>query len=231
MRIIRGEVVSASILFVALPVVAQLNTTPPSQGGAGTRNGASVDGGQVGAPTGRRTTGAVTGGHLIQGAAVVTPGVTQLSLEDSIQIAIRNNLSTLLAREGRREAEGFKQQARSSLLPNISWFGLSGERHAKSCGAWLPTRHLSRHHSIPSLAHSIISTRARLVQTIFNLSSFKNYQAGRAGVRVAEYEEQLGARAGRQRDGARLFRSLRSGRAVTAAQANVELAQALAKPR
>jgi hypothetical protein len=57
----------------------------------------------------------------ISGAARVTPGrPATLSFEQAIQLAIENNLATLLARERRNEARGVKQQSLAALLPNVS---------------------------------------------------------------------------------------------------------------
>ncbi|HSE23438.1 MAG TPA: hypothetical protein VLB68_17345, partial [Pyrinomonadaceae bacterium] len=67
----------------------------------------------------------LTGSPLTQpqtqlpGAARITPGPAQLSLSAAIDLALANNLATLLAQEQRREASGIRQQARSGLLPNI----------------------------------------------------------------------------------------------------------------
>src|SRR6476646_8218846 len=62
----------------------------------------------------------IINGQSVPGAAKVVPAPATLSLEQAIQLAIDNNLTTLLARERHREAEGFKQQALSPLLPNVA---------------------------------------------------------------------------------------------------------------
>jgi len=56
----------------------------------------------------------------LPGAAKVSPAPAHLSLAEAIRLAIENNLATLTAEEQRRAAQGFVQQARSALLPNIS---------------------------------------------------------------------------------------------------------------
>ena len=56
----------------------------------------------------------------ISGAARVTTGQSAaLSFEQAVQLAIENNLGTLLARERRNEARGVNQQSRAALLPNV----------------------------------------------------------------------------------------------------------------
>ncbi|MCU1266493.1 MAG: hypothetical protein JWM21_2811 [Acidobacteria bacterium] len=219
MRIIRREIVLAASLFISVPVVAQQGSLMSQTG-----SGRSADVGS------RGTSIALTNrGQQIPGAAVVTQGVTQLSLEEAIQLAIKNNLATLLARERQREAEGQKQESRSALLPNIS-----GAAYQASVTANIAALGFQPG-TFPGITNTFIGpfnnfdARARLVQTIFNLSAIKNYQAGRAGVRLAEYEEQLAREQVASGTALVYLEALRSGRAVAAAQANVDLAQALAK--
>jgi outer membrane protein TolC len=66
-----------------------------------------------------------------------------------------------------------------------------------------------------------------LSQRVFDLSAIRNYQAGKTGVRVAELQEALAREQVASRTGISYLEALRADRAVVAAQANVELAQAL----
>ncbi|MBV9958079.1 MAG: TolC family protein, partial [Acidobacteria bacterium] len=208
MRVIRLKLFVASILLMSGAVAAQ-------------ERGAPVQ------PS--RSEGVMTRGQTIPGAAVVTQGPAALSLDEAIRIALRNNLATLLAQERRREAEGVRQQARSPLLPNISGaaYQASITQNLAALGFQPGT--------FPGITNTFIGpfnnfdARARLVQTIFNLSAIRNYQAGRAGVRVAEYEEQLAREQVASGTALIYLEALRAGRAVSAAQANVELAETLVK--
>ena len=165
----------------------------------------------------------------IPGAARITPGPAALSFEQAIQLAIENNLATLLARERRNEARGLKQQSLAALLPNVS-----GVAYQASL-----TENLAALGFRPGLIPGFTSTfvgpfrnfdaRISLVQTIFNLSSIRSYQAGRAGVRVAELQEGLAREQVASGTGLLYLEALRADAAVGAAQANVELAQALLK--
>src|SRR6185503_21388086 len=69
--------------------------------------------------------------------------------------------------------------------------------------------------------------RLFLRQSVFDLSAIRNYQAGKAGVRVAELNEALAREQVASRTGLLYLEALRAERAVVAAQANVDLAQAL----
>src|SRR6185503_10430095 len=53
-------------------------------------------------------------------ARVISGQPAALSFEQAIQLAIENNLATLLAKERRNEARGVEQQSLAPLLPNVS---------------------------------------------------------------------------------------------------------------
>ncbi|MDT5060896.1 MAG: hypothetical protein QOH63_1355 [Acidobacteriota bacterium] len=215
------------------------NTSGGRSDGTQTR-GTTVDGrqqgtpqgqsGQVGAPPSSRSgmPSTVSGAQQIPGAAqVTTGGPTALSLEQAIQLAIQNNLATLLAHERRREAEGFKQESLSGLLPNINGtaYQASVTQNLAALGFQPGT--------FPGFTRTFIGpfnnfdARARLVQTIFSLSAIRNYRAGQSVVRVAELQEELAREQVASGTALNYLEALRADRAVTAAQANVELAQTL----
>jgi outer membrane protein TolC len=202
------------------------------QTGQSNQSGTSNTGGRIGAPPSTRTgaaSGVLTGGQQAPGAAKTSPAPTTLSLEQAIQIAIQNNLATLLARERRREAEGIKQESLAGLLPNIS--GTAYQANV--------TQNLAALGFQPGTFPGITTTfigpfnnfdaRLRLVQTILSLGAIHNYQAGRAGVRVAELQEELAREQVASFTALNYLEALRADRAVAAAQSNVELAQMLLK--
>lgn len=225
------------------PVVAQPSapaTTqgiPSGQGASSPQSGNSQPGtapnptGQVGGPPAQpRGPSTSSGAPTVPGAAqVTTTAPPTLSLEQAVQLAIQNNLATLLARERRREAEGLKQEARAALLPNVSGtaYQASVTQNLAALGFQPAT--------FPGITNTFIGpfnnfdARARLVQNIFDLGALKNYQAGRAGVRVAEIEEQLAREQVATGTALAYLEAQRAGRTVTAAEANVELAQTLVK--
>ena len=165
----------------------------------------------------------------ISGAARTTAGNGVLSFEQAIQMAISNNLDTLVAHERRNEARGNKQQSLSPLLPNIS---------ATAYQASL-TENLAALGFRPGLIPGFDTTfvgpfrnfdaRVQLTQTIFDLSAIRTFQAGKAGVRVAELQEGLARERVASGAGLIYLQALSAERSVVAAQANVDLAQALLK--
>jgi outer membrane protein TolC len=220
------------------------NTSGSSRTGGTPQTPGTTDGRQQGAtPLGRegaqqvggppplssRPAGAtaIPGSQQVTGAARVTQGPTALSLDEAIQLAIQNNLATLLARERRREAEGFKQESMAGLLPNINGtaYQASVTQNLAALGFQPGT--------FPGITNTFIGpfnnfdARARLVQTIFSLSAIRNYQAGQSLVRVAELQEELAREQVASGTALNYLEALRAERAVAAAQANVELAQTL----
>ena len=152
-----------------------------------------------------------------------------MSLEQAINLAIENNLATLLAKERRNEARGLEKEARAGLLPNIygAAYQASVTENLAALG-FTPGR-------FPGFTSTFIGpfknfdARLRLEQTIFSLSALRTFQAGRAGVRVAEMEEDLAREQVATATALAYLESMRADSAVSAAQTNVTLAQALLK--
>jgi outer membrane protein TolC len=201
-------------------------TGPPTNSSAtGSPNGGIIGGPPRNVPSG--TGSIVQGGAQIPGAAQVGPAQSTLSLEQAIQLALQNNLSTLLAREQQREAKGVKQEALSPLLPNIS-----GSAYQASI-----TQNLAalgfQPGTFPGLGSTFIGpfnnfdARVRLVQTIFNLSAWENYRAGASGVKLAQWREGLAREQVASGTALLYLEVLRSDRALAAANADLELAQTL----
>lgn len=162
------------------------------------------------------------------GAARITTGrPATLSYEDAIKLAIENNLSTLLAHERRNEARGEKQQTLAPLLPNISGAAYQANLTENLVALGFQPGVIPGFTSIFLGPFKNFDARVLLRQSIFNLSAIRNYQAGRASVRVAELQESLAREQVASSTGLIYLEALRAERAVSAAQANVELAQTL----
>jgi len=174
-------------------------------------------------------TGDVPGAVQIPGAAkTVSSWPGPLSYEQAIQLALQNNLTTLLAQERRNEARGTKQTALSQLLPNVSATTYQASLTENLAALGLTPG------SIPGFPTFVgpfknFDTRVLLVQNIFDLSAIRNYQASKAGERVAQLREDLAREQVASGAGLIYLEALRAERAVAAAQANVELAGSLLK--
>jgi len=164
----------------------------------------------------------------IPGAAKITSGQpATLSYEQAVRLAIDNNLATLRAHERRNEARGQQEQARAPLLPNVSGVAYQANLTENLVALGFQPG------TFPGISKTFLGpfknfdARLFLRQSVFDLSAIRNYQAGKAGVRVAELNESLAREEVASRTGLSYLEALRADRAVVAAQANVELAQAL----
>lgn len=166
----------------------------------------------------------------IPGAArVSTNQPAALSYEQAVRLAIENNLATLRAQEQRNEARGEKQQSLAPLLPNVSGAAYQANltQNLVALGFQPGT--------IPGFNRTFLGpfknfdARVLLRQTVFDLSAIRNYQAGNAGLRTAELQIALAREQVASGTGLIYLEALRADRSVAAAQANVELAQALLK--
>jgi outer membrane protein TolC len=140
---------------------------------------------------------------------------------------MRNNLATLLAHERKLEARGLEKESRAGLLPNVSGVAYQANLTINLAALGFQPGRFPGFESTFIGPFNNFDARIRLQQTIFSLSALRTYQAGRAGVRVAEMEEDLA------REQVAIFTALtylevlRSERALQAVQADVDLAQAL----
>jgi outer membrane protein len=162
------------------------------------------------------------------GAAKITTGQpATLSYEQAVRLAIENNLATLRAQERRNEARGQQEQARAPLLPNVSGVAYQANLTMNLVALGFEPG------TFPGFNRTFLGpfknfdARLFVSQRIFDLSAIRNYQAGKAGVRVAELNEALAREQVASSTGLFYLEALRADRAVVAAQANVELAQAL----
>jgi outer membrane protein len=166
----------------------------------------------------------------IPGAAKIATGQpSTLSYEQAVRLAIDNNLATLRAHERRNEARGQQEQARAPLLPNVSGVAYQASVTENLVALGFQPGTFPGFNTTFLGPFKNFDARLLLSQKVFDLSAIRNYQAGKAGVRVAELGEALAREQVASRAGIDYLEALRADRAVVAAQANVELAQALLK--
>jgi outer membrane protein TolC len=164
----------------------------------------------------------------IPGAAKIATGQpATLSYEQAVKLAIDNNLATLRAHERRNEARGQQEQARAPLLPNISGVTYQANLTENLVALGFQPGTFPGFNTTFLGPFKNFDARLFLTQRVFDLSAIRNYQAGKAGVRVAELQEALAREQVSSRTGLLYLEALRADRAVVAAQANVDLARAL----
>lgn len=151
---------------------------------------------------------------------------TSLSLQEAIQSAIANNLSTKLASQRRNESLGVKMQALAALLPNVS-AGVSESNNTVNLAAQGLTPKIF---PVPTTFIGPFSTfdaRFQFAQSIFNLSSIRNYQSAKAGIELAGLQEKLAREQVASLASLAYLEAVRSQRNVETAQSNLELAKSL----
>lgn len=149
-----------------------------------------------------------------------------LTLQQAVDLALKNNLQTQLAREGITQARGEKGLGLSALLPNLSGAAYQANLTSNLAAIGLTSA------TFPGLdpfigPYSRFDARVQLVQSVFNLASIRRYQASVQGLALAREEQ----RSAEQRVVIATVLSylgvIEAQRSVEAAQADVNLARRL----
>src|ERR1700730_7339717 len=185
----------------------------------------TVQGGQPSQRTIQQTGG--VGPQSVPGAAKTSPAPATLSWADAIDLALQNNLATLLAQERKREARGVEKESLAGLLPNVSAAAYQANLTVNLAALGFQPGTFPGINSTFIGPFNNFDARVRLQQTIFSLSALRTYQAGRAGVQVAALQQDLAREQVAIFTALTYLETLRSERALLAAQADVDLAQAL----
>jgi outer membrane protein len=149
-----------------------------------------------------------------------------LTLADAIAQAIRTNLSTALAKAATDEARGLALQSAAALLPKITG-SVSQTRTFKTnlealgfTGGPFP----------PLIGpYNTFDARFSLVQSLLDVNAIWKTAASRANRRAALLEETLARQQVATAAALAFIEAQRAGRSVSAAQADVKLAQSLLK--
>jgi outer membrane protein len=149
-----------------------------------------------------------------------------LTLEQAIELALKNNLQTQLAREAILQADGEKGVSRSALLPN-----LSGATYQSNITSNLAAMGLGPD-TFPGLdpfvgPFSSFDARVRLVQSVFNLASIRRYQASIHGLALARIEKRSAEQQVMIATVLSYLAVIEARQSVEASQANVNLAKRL----
>ncbi len=190
-----AAVISLALSALTSGLIVEARIASQNPIAQGTTTPSTLQVGQLGTVQGSRPsqqtiqqTGAV-GTPSVPGAAKISPAPATLSLADAIDLALQNNLATLLARERKREARGFEKESLAGLLPNVSAATYQANLTLNLAALGLQPGTFPGINSPFVGPFNNFDARARLQQTIFSLSAIRTYQAGRAGVHVAEMQE------------------------------------------
>ena len=158
----------------------------------------------------------------------------KLSLKQAVEIALApdGNTRVQLAGELVRQSHARSAEARSALLPNLDGqFAYQSQTRNLEAFGFHITLPPALGILIPTFVGPFTTIDARLsaTQTVFDFSSIRRYQASRVGIRAAEADS-ASARDQISAQVATLYMAALAAQAhVDAAQADVDLSQALAR--
>lgn len=144
-----------------------------------------------------------------------------LGLEDAIRLALKNHLMMKLAREKIGENQGLTWQAFSALLPHV-YASLSQQRTWKMN---LVAMGFKQGGLVGPF--NTFDARFSLVQKLLDLSALARFQAGRTGVQIARYQENLADQKVTLIASTTYLEALRSYSEFKTSQADLELAKRL----
>jgi outer membrane protein len=174
------------------------------------------------------TIGLIIFGDVLAGAAQRPAAETlTLTLPQAMELAIRNNLTSALARAQSEEARGLALQSAAALLPRL----LGSASQSRIFKVNLAAQGFTGG-ALPGFdpllgPFNSFDARLQLSQRIFDLSALRTRQSGRAQVEAARWQEQLAREQVATAAALAYLEELRTARSVAAAQANVALAQNL----
>ena len=149
-----------------------------------------------------------------------------LSLTATIDLALKHNLRTLLAGQRIVESEGTSGILRSALLPNIAASTYQSNLTANMAAMGLPVQEMN---GFPIFVgpYNRFDARISIVQSVFDLSSIRRFQAGKTGVELAEDENRLAEQQVTSAATVSYLAVLEAEQSLLAAQANNQLAERL----
>jgi len=149
-----------------------------------------------------------------------------LGLTDAVDLALKNNLQSVIARERIAQAKGEKGISLSKLLPNISGSAYQASQTANLAALGLPIDKLPGISPFTGVFDHF-DARFQMVQSVFDLSSILRYRAGSSGVALASEQQRLAVQQVTTATAISYLAVLEAEQAVDAAQSNVQLAETL----
>jgi outer membrane protein len=188
----------------------------------------TIQGGSAQAQTAESsaTTSPINQTHSALGPSSSRTQITALSLQEAIQLSIANNLNTRLAGERRNEALGAKIQALAALLPNVSASASQASNTVNLAAQGLTPKIFPIPATLIGPFNSF-DARFQFAQSVFNLSSIRDFQSAQVGARLADLQEKLAREQVASLASLAYLNALRSQSDVGTAQANLNLAKSL----
>jgi outer membrane protein len=154
------------------------------------------------------------------------PAPMSLSLSAALELAEKSNIRTLLAGQRIVELEGTRGILLSALLPNIAASAYQASITANLAAMGLPVQDMQ---GFPVFVgpYNRFDARLSIVQSVFSLSSIRRFQAGKMGVELAGEEKRLAVQQVTALSIVSYLAVLESEQSLSAAQANLQLAERL----
>ena len=148
-----------------------------------------------------------------------------LGLAEAKELALKNNLQTVLAKEGIAQAKGQKGISLSALLPSIGATAYQSNLTSNLAASGIPVESFG----FPAFIGPFnrFDARFQMVQSVFNLSAIRRYQAAGYGLELARQRQRLAAQQVTAATVISYLTTLEAEQAVNAAKANVQLAETL----
>ena len=154
------------------------------------------------------------------------PAAMSLSLSASVELAVKNNLRTLLAGQRTVESEGTRGILLSALLPNVAASAYQASLTANLAAMGLPMQDMQ---GFPVFVGpwNRFDARISIVQSVFDLGAIRRYQAGSKGVDLAGEEKRLAVQQVTTASIISYLSVLEAEQSLSAAQSNLQLAERL----
>lgn len=160
-------------------------------------------------------------------------GPLELSLRRAVELAAskEGNVNVQLAAEAVKQAESRSAQARAALLPDLS--AAAGARNQTVNLAAMGVRFNAPipGFTFPSMVgpFTVIDARVSATQTVFDFAAIRRLQASKAGIAAARSDSERVGEAVAAQVAKAYMAALKGDADVAAAEANVELAEAVLK--
>jgi outer membrane protein len=154
------------------------------------------------------------------------PAAMPLSLSTAIDLALKNNIQTLLAGEQVVASEGTRGILRSALLPNAAASAYQANITANLAAMGLPVQDM-RGFPVFVGPYNRFDARISIVQSVFDLGAIRRYQAGNKGVALAGEEKQLATQQVTAEAIVCYLAVLEGEQSLAAAKSNIQLAERL----
>jgi len=149
-----------------------------------------------------------------------------LSLSEAVDLALKHNLQSVVAKERIAQAKGGKGVSLSALLPNISGSAYQASQTLNLASLGLP---VGKMQGISPFTGEFkhFDARIQMSQNIFNLSALRRYQASKYEVKLSVEQQKLSTQQITTATAISYLTVLAAEQAVDAANSNVQLAQTL----